>query len=394
MPQQPTMLQQIVQTLYRLLQTPLFVAGLSALLCLLLSTSLSDQQHRARLDERSAHYGQALADLAAKQATDATLNHDLVSLQVTVSDVARNPDILSATIHDVENQLLVQAGTSPGSGDYSDRDYRSYSAPITLHDSVAGFVTITVDHERLYSETRESWLLALLVLAIALMVSSALNLRRNSEDDSQPGADTSAANDESQLPTRERENVSVSLTLYCLNTDALRQQLSASLRQQLYSELETQLSGISSLYGGKVVFASEQGLELQFQGDDLGSTGFRAICAAQLLLCLLQERKAPGMGLVFSGAVYVPARGQNLQSQLQSQKERQAVWELLRQQTQQTLLLDGQNCATSQTLQRIRTRQALVDGHWFVVDGLQPSYEGLLKKQLQQLQTNKALHPA
>ena len=387
------MLQQTVQTLSRLLKTPLFVAGLSALVCLLLSTSLLQQQHRARLDERSADYGQALANLAANQATDATLNHDLVSLQVTVSDVARNPDILSVTIHDVENQLLVQAGSSPGSSDYGGSDYRSYAAPITLHDSVAGFVTVTVDYERLYSDNRESWLWALLMLAVALMVSSVLNLHRSGDNNDNEPTVSTAANDEPSPPPL-RDNIQVSLSLCCLNTDALRQQLSTSLRQQLYSELETQLSGISSLYGGKVTFASDQGLELLFQGDDLGSTGFRALCAAQLLLCLLQEEKGSGMGLVFSGAVYVPVRGLNLQSQLQLQKERQAVWELLRQQPQQTLLLDGQNCATSQTLQRIRTRQALVDGHWFAVDGLQPSYEGLLKKQLQQLQANKALHPA
>jgi len=88
-------------------------------------------------------YGQALANLSAHRALDSTLNHDLVSLQVILSDVAENPSVINATIHDVENNLLVQAGrrnANPGSNHFG-----NFSAPITLHNSIAGYVTITLD---------------------------------------------------------------------------------------------------------------------------------------------------------------------------------------------------------------------------------------------------------
>ncbi len=53
------------------------------------------------------------------------------------------------------------------------------------------------------------------------------------------------------------------------------------------------------------------------------------------------------------------------------------------------LLLDGQDCATSQLLQRVRVETDLLDEHWFVVAGLQPSYQALLDKQTQQLDSQR-----
>ena len=68
-----------------------------------------------------------LANLAAKRAVDATLNHDLVSLQqVVLQDVVDNPRTLLASIHDVENNLLVQAGSTQASPTLPPR---SFSAP-------------------------------------------------------------------------------------------------------------------------------------------------------------------------------------------------------------------------------------------------------------------------
>ncbi len=119
---------------------PLFAAlvgGLLGLLFTVLALRLyQDRQEQQLLGD----YGQALANLAARRAVDATLNHDLVSLQVILQDVTQNPRVLLASIHDVENNLLVQAGDTRSLADAS--QVRSFSAAIPLQDSVAGYVSV------------------------------------------------------------------------------------------------------------------------------------------------------------------------------------------------------------------------------------------------------------
>ena len=381
------MLSSTVQTLLR---SPLFIISTTALVCLLLSASLLQHQHTQRLDLRTAHYGNALASLAAKQATDATLNHDLVSLQVTVSDVARNPHILNSTIHDVESRLLVQAGESPNTGNYTQRDHRSYTAPITLHDSVAGYVTVTVDSQALFEQQDDSWLLALLGLAAALLVLSLLNVRQGPS--SAKNTDNSGAQSELQLSpaTAATEQLGddaiiISLCFQCINWPTLKQQLGNTLKQQLFEDLQSQLSGINTLYSGRVEFAQEDFVELQFIGDDLGNTTFRAICAAQLFFQLLNSRCA-GIQLQYASAVYRSEKASVLKQHIHNHRRQQQLATTLQSHSAKTLLLDGQDCATSQLLQRVQVQPELIDGHWFAVEGLQPSYQGLLDKQAKQLQ--------
>ena len=105
--------------------TPLFFAcipptypavfGHWALVGLLSCAAVLRTVERAQEQVLIADYGQSLANLAAKRAVDATLNHDLVSLQVVLQDVVDNPRTLLASIHDVENNLLVQAGSTQAS---------------------------------------------------------------------------------------------------------------------------------------------------------------------------------------------------------------------------------------------------------------------------------------
>jgi uncharacterized membrane protein affecting hemolysin expression len=381
------MLSSTVQTLLR---SPLFIISITALASLLLSASLLQQQHTQRLDLRTGHYGNALASLAAKQATDATLNHDLVSLQVTVSDVARNPHVLNSTIHDVESRLLVQAGESPNTGDYAQRDHRSYTAPITLHDSVAGYVTVTVDSQALYEQQDDTWLLALLGLTAALLLLSILNVRQRPSDAKTTDHNSNAANQlQSDPATATAESLGddtiiISLYFQCINWPTLKQQLSSTLKQQLQEDLQRQLSGINTLYSGRINCAQEDAVELQFTGDDLGNTTFRAICAAQLFFQLLNSRCA-GIQLDYASAIYRSEEASSLKQHIHNHRRQQQLASTLQSRPVKTLLLDGQDCATSQLLQRVQVQAELIDGHWFAVEGLQPSYQGLLDKQAKQL---------
>ncbi|MAZ88804.1 MAG: hypothetical protein CL693_14285 [Cellvibrionaceae bacterium] len=378
-------------TVQALLRSPLFIISITTLICLLLSTSLLQQQHHQRLDLRTDHYGDALASLAAKQATDATLNHDLVSLQVTVSDVARNPHVLSTTIHDVENNLLVQAGDSPNTGDYQQTEHHSYTAAITLHDSVAGYVTVTIDSRALYQQQDDTWLLALLGMAAALLVLSVLNARQQNDQpvsDKQESAPSAPSEADTEIRHSGQKPIIIHLSYRCLNWPTLTRQLSRTLKQQLFEELEGHLSGINALYSGKISLAQEDSIELQFTGDDIGNTTFRAICASQLFFNLLQKGCA-SIELQYSAAIYRSDRAQSLKQHIHNHRRLQQLQMTLDKQANHSLLLDGQDCATSQLLQRVQVKTDLVDEHWFAVEGLQPSYQTLLDKQAQQLNSQR-----
>ena len=111
-------------------------------------------------------FGQALAGLAANAAVDAALNHDLVSLQVVLQDVAQSPRVALAQIHDVESNLLVQSGVTPSPHHLAQMPV--YRAPISYQQSVVG--TVSVYLERTVSPARPAhWqyvLLGVLLLCV------------------------------------------------------------------------------------------------------------------------------------------------------------------------------------------------------------------------------------
>lgn len=377
----------------KLFRTPLFQISATTLICLLISASLLRDQHHDRLDIRTSQYGQALADLAARQATEATINHDLVSLQVIVSDIARNPDILSATVHDVENRLLVQAGSSPEAGDLAERDHQLFTASITLQDSIAGYVTVNMDTQAVYEQFDDTWLMAVLGLAGAMLVLSIINQRQQyyREVAAQGAAEAEAGEPPAEIRPPAENDVCVTLHLRCRNWPVLRQQLSANLRQQLFDDLQRHLSGINALYAGRITLADSDLLELEFHGDEIGNTTFRAVCAAQLLFLLL-ERSSAGIRLHYAGAVYATSKGTGLNLYLQQARHRRQLAQTLAQHAgDEVLLLDSQECATSPLLQRLEAGEELVENRWLAIASLRPSYLGLLDKQARQLQS---LHTA
>lgn len=368
----------------RLWRTPLFIIGLTGLSVLLLCHHLEQRLQQQLLDTRTQHYGEALTRLAARQAIDATLNHDLISLQVALQDITQNPDLLSATIHDVENRLLVQAGGSPNLNPNSHpSDYHSYTSPITLHDSVAGYVTVTIDTQAIHRQLDDTWLLGLAALFITLI---GWCLLQHPEGEEMP-APNQTPDFEVELPQRglaRQAHVRVNLLLQSNNIDILRQQLSGSKREQLFAQLERQLSGINTLYNGRIIEASGQQLMVQFSDTDSSNACFRAICAAQLLFQL--QSQSSGLQLQYSAAVIPSESSKLLSEQMRySGVLYQAQQQLLEQQPYQ-LLLNHNHRGGSQLEQRLQTRE-LSDSGWLQVDALQPSYQSLLDKQVKQLQS-------
>ncbi|WP_041522255.1 hypothetical protein [Gilvimarinus agarilyticus] len=128
-------------------------------------------QQQAQQLER---YGQALADRAAVQAVEPALAHDMISLQAIVHSLTAHPAVLRASIHDVENRLLVENGASTAPlGNLSP----SFSAGITLDTHIAGHLSVTLNAppaSQLYGLFLWVWSLAILLCITGLWLTHRL----------------------------------------------------------------------------------------------------------------------------------------------------------------------------------------------------------------------------
>ncbi|GAA5317463.1 MAG: hypothetical protein AseanaTS_26680 [Candidatus Pelagadaptatus aseana] len=367
------------------LRSPLFLIALTATLVLSLSYTVFTQQQQQLIDQRTSHYGNALAKLTAKQAANATLNNDLVSLQVSMENIADNPDVLSATIYDVENRLLVQAGDSPKLGGYSRHNSATYTAPITLHDSIAGYVAITIDTQSLLQQQESGWLIGFIAVALMLMGFSLMGgnppqtTAATKSSDSDTGADPTpeAA---SQPPVN--DDTKVTLLLHTLNLDTLRKQISGSFRSKLLSDLGKKIEGVNTLYSGKLEHASEHWLTLSYSGDDVADASFRATCASMLLFELINGSDKP-LHLEVSAAIY-PHHDKHLLSQFLEDSKLTGNCQNLLQTTRTGELFLHSDQLSDSLEQRLKTQDR--DEDWKQVTELQAAYQDLLTKQARQLQ--------
>lgn len=186
-------------------------------------------------------YGQSMANLAANRAVDATLNHDLVSLQVILQDVIDNPRTLLASIHDVENHLLVQAGTTKALNTASQP--RSFSAPIPLQDSIAGYVTVNIESQMpeikpLYYSFAAVCSLLVIVALLSLLNRSGPIYSKIEPEPTAENNDTPAPGEESNDVPPPAQEFTAKLCWQWQNLATLRQQISAERLEQLFNQVE------------------------------------------------------------------------------------------------------------------------------------------------------------
>lgn len=380
-----------IQKIILSLRSPLFLIASTALIVLLLISAVTSSQQQKLLDIRTAHYGNALAEQAANQAANATINDDRVSLQITLKEIVANPDIFSATIHDVENKLLVQAGNSPSTGGYDSSNSANFTAPITLHDSIAGFLTVTVDTQSIYKQQDTVWILGLAVVCLALIglslmsAPTSVKMKLKNKPASPPTIDEDLSPiTPKNTSTASTDLVEATLMLRACNIDMLRKQINSSLKTKLYDELAHKLDGINMLYSGKVESASDDWITIKYSGSDSCDASFRAICGTLLLFSLLQD-STNSLQLEFSAAVFISDNKPQLSKLLASSKLIQSCQQQLIQRPQSSLLLHNDSCVNDALQQRIRAGKNEKSA-WLDVEGLQSAYESLLTKQSNHLQ--------
>lgn len=254
--------------------------GLISGMLLTLMFTLPHAEQRNEMHNQD--YGKALATLAASQAIDAAFNHDLVSLQLILSDVIQNPRTLLATIHDVENNLLVQAGDARSftGGPYT------YTAPIVLHDSIAGYLSVTISAKPIFAKTTIVTFSLFIFALLALLVWELRRQRTFEVELSAPRVNPKATQPQVEQCENAKENIP---KVYCMvqikNLDVLQQQLNGENFRKTLGELEQVVSDVMALYNGADYQLIDDLFQLTFYADDATNEAlFRATCSAWLIV--------------------------------------------------------------------------------------------------------------
>ncbi len=280
-------------TLMQLAQRQPQLAVMTLLLLVLgaVASVLHGYLAQAQTERQLARYGQALADGGAVRAVEPALAQDMVSLQVILQSLTRQPGVAGATIHDVENHLWVQSGTP------SAEARRRFTAPIALDTHIAGYLTLSLDSPKNTHLPLFLWVWwSVLALALAGLWWRSWRLEHR------PAAEAEDAVEEAAVDVR----------LSILNIPALQQHLSQDHLTERLARLDRQLSGVLALYDGCRDRLEDRALTLRVSGDTTAQATFYALCICQLLTLLNSETGSPRLQLA---AQVIPVQSQQLSAQ-------------------------------------------------------------------------------
>lgn len=319
----------------------LSLCTLLLLLLGLLGVGLHLHLSKAQQDAQINGYGQALASTAARQAVEATLNQDMLSLQAILQDITRNTAVVGATVHNLENQLLVQSGYDPHQN-LSGKRY-DFTAPIALHNNIAGYLRVTLsqpDHSHEDQLFLAIWvgavMLALLIIWWSIQLQWWRNLRDKLPSPTRlmftmieklpdiPEAPPEPEPKEPDLPSAPQ--VAVRLHIHIHNLNRLYEQLNSESFSGLLRRFEKQLQDVLILYRGQRLLLNQGVLVIDFIGESYADCSFRALCCAQLLSNLCTAAPSPRLQVcahIHSIAVGAHYTGQSLLKDFIAQQQDQ-----------------------------------------------------------------------
>lgn len=242
-----------------------------------------------------ATYGDSLADMAAAQAIEPSFNSDRIGQQAILQEVMNHPYTLLATIHDVENTLLVQAGDART---LDKQASESFTAPIVLHNNIAGYLTVHLASEQnrigrwLYGTWLACALLALFsgwrLHAQGWLRLPALHIRSSPPSNSDTVCETLSHDD---IAPQDPELVYA--VIHIKNLRVLHQQLNGENFRKTLMTVEQRIADVLALYSGAGYHFHDNVFELRFFANDATEEAlFRAVCSAWLIveLCSIVDK--------------------------------------------------------------------------------------------------------
>lgn len=143
-------------------------------LALVIYAWVMGMQFKQAMQQQADALGQSLTVQTAASATELLVSNDILSLNVLLSNLAKNPLVAHAAIYSVDNRILAEAGSRPTQSLLGDTE-GLYSTPITFQEVIAGQLRISLDMQQFQQpmtiSLQSMGLLSLILLALAMSLS-------------------------------------------------------------------------------------------------------------------------------------------------------------------------------------------------------------------------------
>ncbi|MDD0974278.1 histidine kinase [Pseudomonas fontis] len=143
-------------------------------LALVIYAGVMGLQFKQAMHEQADALGQSLTTQTATSATELLVSNDILSLNVLLGNLVKNPLVAHAAIYSVDNRILAEAGQRPKNSLLGEVE-GLYQTKITFQDVTAGQLRISLDmsqfQQPLTISLQSMGILAAILLALALALS-------------------------------------------------------------------------------------------------------------------------------------------------------------------------------------------------------------------------------
>lgn len=133
-------------------------------------------QFKQAMHQQADAVGQSLTTQTAASATELLVSNDILSLNVLLGNLTKNPLVAHAAIYSADGRTLAESGTRPKQGLLGDTA-GVYSTQITFQDVMAGQLRISLDMEQFQQPMMVSLQSMGLISLILLLLTLTLSLR-------------------------------------------------------------------------------------------------------------------------------------------------------------------------------------------------------------------------
>ncbi|MGQ7959648.1 AhpA/YtjB family protein [Pseudomonas sp. SP16.1] len=146
-------------------------------LAMLIYAWVMGMQFKQAMQQQADALGQSLITQTAASATELLVSNDILSLNVLLNNLAKNPLVAHAAIYSVDNRILAEAGARPTRSVLGESE-GLYSTPITFQEVMAGQLRISLDMRQFQQpmtiSLQSMGILSLILLALTLSLSMRL----------------------------------------------------------------------------------------------------------------------------------------------------------------------------------------------------------------------------
>nr|WP_218165252.1 AhpA/YtjB family protein [Pseudomonas agarici] len=145
-------------------------------LALVIYACVMGLQFKEAMHQQADALGQSLTTQTATSATELLVSNDILSLNVLLNNLTKNPLVAHAAIYSVDNRILAEAGQRPKSGLLGETE-GVYQTKITFQEMTAGNLRISLDMAQFQQPMTISLQSMGILSAILLALALALSLR-------------------------------------------------------------------------------------------------------------------------------------------------------------------------------------------------------------------------